>query len=105
MSGHPLRYTRGNVKKNVPPKPVLPTPQDVAILRRAALGYIIVTHIDGKPQYNYEDGTPVTLRESHHDNGQRHFNKLVAEKWLGGDSGDSLFPDDPQPQIYRARKP
>jgi hypothetical protein len=102
--GHPLRYTKGNKMKNVAPKPVLPAPHDMPILRRATLGYIIVTMVDGEPQYNYEDGSPVTLRENRRDNGKRHFDKLVAEGWLVGDRDDSLFPEDPRPQIYRARR-
>jgi hypothetical protein len=99
-AGHAIRYTEGNDRKGIKPKPVLPTPQDVAILRRAAAGYIIVTMQHGWPSYTYEDGSPVTL----HGNGQKHFVKLVAEGWLIPDKGDALFPDDPQPQIYRARK-
>lgn len=104
-SGHALRYTAGNAQKGIPARPVLPTSQDVAILRRAALGYIVVTMIEGDPQYNYDDGSPVTLRPSRGDDGKAHFAKLVAEGWLVPDKGDSLFPDDPNPQIYRARKP
>jgi hypothetical protein len=107
--GHALRYTKGNEEKNIKPRPVLPVREDVPILRRAAMGYIVVTMIDGSPQYNYEDGTPVTLHRfrtgTAYDDGQKHFQRMVSEGWLIGDKGDSLFADDPQPQIYRARKP
>jgi hypothetical protein len=107
--GHALRYTKGDDNKNIEPKPVLPTPQDVAIIRRASAGYIVVTMQDGSPTYSYEDGSRVTLRSSKvgtsYDDGERHFNKMVAEGWLIPDKGDALFPDDPQPQIYQARKP
>jgi hypothetical protein len=109
MSGHALRYTNGNERKNITPKPILPTKEEVAILRRCAAGYIVVTMVDGSPQYNYEDGISVTLLHSRrggtHDNGEKHFARLVNERWLVGDKKDCLFPDDPQPQIYRARKP
>ena len=110
MSGHALRYTKGNESRNIKPRAVLPTTEDVAILRRCAAGYIIVTMIDGKPQYTYEDGSPVTLRPLKrrtaisHDDGERNFARLVREGWLIGDKGDCLFQDNPQPQIYRARK-
>lgn len=110
MSGHALRYTKGDKRRGIPPKPVLPTKEDVAILRRCAVGYIVVTMIDGSPQYNYDDGTTVTLINrkigvGRYDNGEKHFARLVKERWLIGDKNDCLFPDDPQPQIYRARKP
>lgn len=110
MSGHALRYTKENKRKKIAPKPILPTIEEVAILRRCAAGYIVVTMIDGSRHYNYEDGTPVTLLNSRigagtYDNGERHFARLVDERWLVGDKNDSLFADDPRPQIYRARKP
>lgn len=103
--GHALRYTKGNDRKNIPPKPVLPSKDDMPILRRAAAGYIVVTMVDGAPRYAYDDGSLVTLRGLRgKDFGRRHFQRLVKEGWLVADRGDSLLPDDPNPQIYRARK-
>ena len=94
MSNFALRKTHRG-------KPVLPTPADMAILRRAARGFVMVTIIDGAPRYSYEDGTPVSLREKN-DSGARHFKKLVAEGWLVPEEGDALFEGGP-PQRYRAR--
>jgi len=101
--GHPLRYTKGNEELDRKRKAVLPTPHEVAIMRRAAGGFIIVTMVDGSPRYSYEDGSPVGFIESTKENhpGQRQFSRMVNEGWLVGDRGDSLFED--QPQIYRAR--
>lgn len=109
MSGHPLRMTAANERKHIRPKPVLPGTADMPILRRAAQGYIVVTMIDGARQFNYEDGSHVSLKRSklsptRWDEGEKHFDKLVKEGWLVGDKGDCLFADDPHPQIYRTRK-
>jgi hypothetical protein len=108
--GHPLRYTKGDEARHIPQRPVLPAAEDVAIMRRATLGYIIVTMINGQRRFSYEDGSPVSLRPSKiaprkWDYGELHFDRMVKEGWLVPDPGDSLLPDHPQPQIYRARKP
>ena len=102
--GHALTYTKGDEAKNLAEKPILPTPQEVAILRRCAAGYIKVTLTEDGPQYSYDDGTELPLRTPRGDrHGTKQFKRLVANGWLIPDA-DSLLPDGP-PQIYRARKP
>ena len=94
--GHALTFTKGNEQKNIPRKPILPTPEEVAILRRIAQGYAKLTFTKDGPQYAYDDGTPIRAS-------RRRFNRMVENRWLVGDK-DSLFADG-TPQIYRARKP
>lgn len=106
--GHALRFTQGNPAKELFPKPVLPTKEQTAILRRAAAGYIFVTNGERGTQYRYNDGTTVTLRRSKigpgkYDEGERDFGRMVKEGWLVPDKGDTLFEDSPA-QIYRTRK-
>jgi hypothetical protein len=50
------------------------------ILRRAAAGYIVVTMIEGKPHYAYDDGSYVSLQACCGDGGRVHFERLVS-KW------------------------
>lgn len=103
--GHALTATKGNAQRGIPRRPILPTAQETAILRRVAAGYCTVTFIDGRPHYGYEDGTPLPLRRPRSDpDGENQFRRMVANGWLIPDQGDSLFPDGP-PQIYRARRP
>ena len=47
-AGHPLRYTKGNKQLGRQRRPVLRTKEDVAILRRAAAGFVLVTMIEGE---------------------------------------------------------
>jgi hypothetical protein len=102
--GHALTYTRGSKAKNRPEKPILPTPLEVAILRRCAAGYIKVTLTEKGSQYSYDDGTELPLRTPRGDrHGTKHFQRLVSNGWLIPDA-DSLLPGGP-PQVYRARKP
>jgi hypothetical protein len=102
--GHALTFTKGNEKKNIPRKPILPTPEEVAMLRRIARGYAKLTFTEKGPQYAYDDGTPLPLRRPKRDpHGKLHFDRMVENRWLVGDK-DSLM-EDGTPQIYRARKP
>jgi hypothetical protein len=99
--GHALRFTKGNPARGIDRKPVLPSAQDTAILRRTSLGFIMMTMVDGEPRYTYEDGTEVGLNRTTRDrSGQRHFDRLTKERWLLPDKGDSLFEGGPA-QIYR----
>ena len=103
-AGHALRFTKGNKQLGRQRRPVLPTKDDVAILRRAASGFVLVTMIEGKRRYTYEDGAPVTLRCTTKDlNGEHHFQRLVNEGWLVPEKGGGLFGDEPQK--YFARRP
>lgn len=87
-------------------EPPRPSPHTVAILRRVARGYLLVTHgtnDKNRPEiiYCYDDGTgvrdfrgkPISSRKIH---------TMVAEGWLIPVKGESLFPDG-TPQRYRAR--
>jgi len=102
--GHPLTFTKGDRRKGIAPKPILPKPEEVAMLRRVAAGYATLTYSEHGPQYAYDDGTPMPLRRSHKDpNGEQAFQRLVANGWLIPES-DGLFAGTPA-QTYRARKP
>jgi len=102
MTGHPLRRTKGNEEKGIRPKPVLPSAKDMAILRRAAQGYIFATQTEDGPEFRYDDGAMVSLRDG--AKGGRQFARMIAEGWLIPDKHDSLLDNGP-PQLYRARKP
>lgn len=103
--GNALSFTKGDRRKGVAPKPILPTPHEVTMLRRVALGYAKVTFTDKGPQYAYDCGTPLPLRASPKDpNGSRQFQRMVSNGWLIPDKGDSLW-DGAAPQVYRARRP
>jgi DNA (cytosine-5)-methyltransferase 1 len=102
--GHPLRYTRGDEARRIPQRPVLPAAEDVAIMRRAALGHIIVTMINGRRRFSYEDGSPVSLRPSKisprkWDYGELHFDRMVTEGWLVPDPGGTLFSGIGAPEL------
>lgn len=101
--GHAVTFTKGNERMGITRKPILPTPEDVAILRRAAAGFVLVSIIDGKMRVSYEDGTPVSPRWRD-PSGARMLQKMVSNGWLIPDKNDTLF-DVPLAQIYRARKP
>jgi hypothetical protein len=101
--GHALTFTPGNQATGKPEKPILPSKEEVAILRRTSLGFIKVTMIDGKPTYSYEDGSPISFRNQHNGRGvDRQFHRMAANGWLIPDKGDSLFGE--APQVYRARQ-
>jgi hypothetical protein len=102
--GHALTFTPGNAIIGRPEKPILPSVEEVAILRRASLGFIIVTLTETGRVYTYEDGNLVTFRSSAPAKSERQFARMVANGWLIPDRRDSLFAGGP-PQIYRARKP
>jgi hypothetical protein len=102
--GHAVTFTPGNQRLGKPEKPILPSVEEVAILRRASLGFIIVTLTETGKIYAYEDGSPVTFRSGDQVRSERQFARMVANGWLMPDRGDSLFDGGP-PQIYRARKP
>jgi hypothetical protein len=101
--GHALTFTPGNSALGKPEKPILPSKEEVAILRRATLGFIKVTMIDGRPTYAYEDGSRISFRKPDDERSvNSQFHRMVANGWLIPDKGDSLFGD--APQIYRARR-
>jgi hypothetical protein len=102
--GHATTFTRGNELIGRPERPILPSKEEVAILRRASLGFIKATMIEGSPSYSYEDGTKITFRSDERHKIQRQFSRMVSNGWLIPDKHDSLFPDGPA-QIYRARQP
>ena len=102
--GHPRTYTKGNRLKGISPKPILPTPDEVAMLRRIARGYARTTNTGGGPQYHYDDGTPMPLRKGKLDPyGTKAFKRLVHNGWLIP-QGDALIPGTLS-QTYKARKP
>jgi len=82
----------------------LPTEADMPILRKAAASPIVVTMVDGRPQYHYADGAYASLRSRSGDGGRAHFDRLVINGWLIPDK-DALFPDAPKAQVYRALRP
>jgi hypothetical protein len=101
--GHALTFTKGNERIGNPEKPILPSKEEVAILRRAALGFIKATMIDGSPAYSYEDGRKITFRSDEQRKIQRQFSHMVKNGWLIPDHKDSLF-EGGTPQVYRARQ-
>jgi hypothetical protein len=101
--GHALTFTPGNRNLGKPKKPILPSVEEVAILRRASLGFIIVTLTETGQIYTYEDGSWVTFRSGDQRKVERQFARMVANGWLVPDRHDTLFDGGP-PQIYRARK-
>jgi hypothetical protein len=100
--GHATTFTRGNELIGRPERPILPSKEEVAILRRTSRGFIKATMIDGSPTYSYEDGSKITFNSDKDHKIQRQFHRMVANGWLIPDKGDSLFGD--APQIYRARR-
>lgn len=100
--GHAKTFTKGNPKLGRPEKPILPSKEEVAILRRASLGFIKLTLTEDGPSYSYEDGSKITFRSDQAKNIARQFERMVSNGWLIPDRGDSLLGDGP-PQIYRAR--
>jgi hypothetical protein len=102
--GHATTFTRGNANIGRPAKPILPSKEEVAILRRASQGFIKATMIDGSPSYSYEDGSKITFRSDEQHKIQRQFSRMVENRWLLPDQKDSLF-EGGTPQVYRARRP
>jgi hypothetical protein len=96
-ASHPNRYTQGNPDLGIQPKPILPTEDQVAVLRRCHSGFIIATMIDGNPNYSYDDGSQISLSK-------KQIQKMIKEGWLVPDPTDSLFLNGPA-QVFRARKP
>lgn len=81
-----------------------PNEQQVAVLRRVAKGFLLVTQgIKGK-QYSYEDGSPITSLNKKGDN-SRAIARMIAEGWLIPVEKEVLpFAGEPMPpQRYRAR--
>jgi hypothetical protein len=91
----------------VPPKGAAkPSPHERAILRRAALGFIMVTlRGEGEPPlYCYESGEVIRGQGKRHDRGalsEAEFRRL--SQWLVPER-DALFPNGP-PQRWDAKKP
>lgn len=103
--GHAMTFTKGDDGKGIPKKPILPTPQEVAMLRRIAMGYAVLTFTDDGPHYAYNDGAALPLRRSPKDpDGKGQFERMVSNGWLIPDKKDSLF-EDASAQVYRVRKP
>lgn len=97
--GNALAYTKGNEYRGVKPKPILPTLEQTAVLRRAARGHIICTLIEGEktPVFSYEDGTPITISDE-------SVLKMIRQRWLVPDKSTRLFGNG-FAQRYDARKP
>ncbi len=86
-----------------------PNEQHIAVLRRVARGFLLVTHTTGKDGspvtlYTYEDGTPMTSLNKKGDN-SRVVARMVAEGWLIPIENEALpFHGEPMsPQRCRAR--
>lgn len=81
-----------------------PNEQQVAILRRVALGFLLVTQGEKGPVYTYDDGSPLPNLSRTVGN-ERSVKRMIAEGWLMPIEGEALpFHSAPTPpQRYRAR--
>jgi hypothetical protein len=83
----------------------VPSRHELAILRRAARGFIIATpREDAPPLYTYEDGTVIRGQSKRHDRDELRedeFRRL--SQWLFA-TCDALFPDAP-PRRWNVKKP
>ncbi len=81
-----------------------PTPQQTAVLRRVARGFLLVTYTEKGPIFTYEDGSRMTSLNKKGDN-SRIVAHMIAEGWLIPVGKEVLpFAGEPMPpQRYRAR--
>lgn len=90
-------------RKGVPIKPPKPSPHESAIPRRIARGALLMTMIEGKPAYTYEDGTEITsgkARFGYESFREWQFNRFVQAGWIVADpSAPALLPGE-TPQRY-----
>jgi hypothetical protein len=79
---------------------VRPNEHEVAILRRIARGYLLVTMVEGKPIYCYDDGTRIGSGNRNRDPfGERQLLRFVQNGWIVPVKGEGLI-SDAQPQRY-----
>jgi hypothetical protein len=87
-------------------KPPTPSPHEVAILRRAARGYIQVTMTGRAAQHTYDDGVRIASGKRDGSRlGPVAFNRMVKQGWLVPIKGESLLGEKGPAQRYTARKP
>ena len=76
-------------------KPACPTLEEARTIKLIAIADgLMVTYVGGSPQYSTPTGDFIKTKLAE---------RLIKNKWLVGDTGDSLFGD--APQRYRCRKP
>lgn len=78
-----------------------PGEHTLAILRRVARGFLLVTQNEGRTLYCYDDGTPVRNSNGGEIAGHQ-IKAMIKRGWLLPIKGESLLTDGP-PQRYRAR--
>lgn len=81
-----------------------PNEQQVAVLRRVARGFLLVTHTDKGAVYSYDDGTRLASLSKTGEN-DRIIKRMIAEGWLLPIDKETLpFAGEAMPpQRYRAR--
>jgi hypothetical protein len=78
-----------------------PSRHEQSVLRRAALGFVLVTQREDQPPlFTYEDGSAIR-NELGHELDPDDFKRLA--QWLDPEPDDSLF--GAPPQRWNARKP
>ena len=78
-----------------------PGEHTIAILRRVARGFLLVTQHEDRTVYCYDDGTKIRNSQGGLVTG-RQVKAMIRHGWLLPIKGESLITDGP-PQRYRAR--
>ena len=78
-------------------QPARPTDKEVAILRRIARGFLLVTKGEKGDTFTYEDGSPVTHEGKH----GFPLTKFLHNRWIKPVEGEELIEGMPQRYVLR----
>lgn len=84
-------------------KHLTPTPHERAILQRIARGFLIVTQLEERTIYTYEDGTPIVNERTFKPLDNKGFARL--SRFLDPEPSSGLFNIPGAAQRWNARKP
>jgi hypothetical protein len=100
------KHVRRNAVTGKEIREPMPSPHEVAILRRAARGYVQVTMREGtNPLYSYDDGVVINSgKRDGSELGAGAFNRMVKQGWLIPIKGESLLGDEGPAQRYTAQR-